>query len=221
MRRGMRRDVLMAEAGLVAGSGMLASTSLRAQSPMRDVAALNLPVEQDGNSRACRPAKFSSYGGADPAGELSCAIDDTPVFHAARSSEDEATRMIASKPCHAQPYGRPLGRLSERAPIINQAPECCACWLAAGVGYGSHPLQIHDHGDIGSGYPRRVAHESDPAGSLSDSHGGDVDEISAVGWTDRVLIDMVPSAAADDATPEQTARGAERRTNRYYEMHHG
>ena len=170
------------------------------------------------------------------AGEVSWTQNGISIYYAAKNSEEEAVRKIAEDTYHARMPIGPVGFTTERclmvnAMVLNYTPYPNAAtrylpfmmedeqydkWLSAAIGYWGHPLKAYDESEIWTVDPKHEAYRSVIADSLWDGYKGSVGEASAAVLSDFVMVNMVASVCAGQATPEEAAAEAERRAKRYY-----
>lgn len=169
-------------------------------------------------------------------GQVSWTQNGISIYYAAKNSEDERIKAIAEDTFHARmPIGA-VGRPTERCLMVNSMvfnftpypnaakrylqfmmeSEQYDPWLQASIGYWGHPLKAYENSAIWSVDPKHEAYKSVIADSLWDGYKGSVGEASAAVLSDFVMVQMVASVCADQATPEEAAAEAERRARRYY-----
>lgn len=169
-------------------------------------------------------------------GQVSWTQNGISVYYAAKNSEDAAIKAIAEDTYHARMPIGPVGRPTERCLMVNSMVfnftpypnaakrylqfmmehEQYDAWLQASIGYWGHPLKAYENSAIWSVDPKHEAYKSVIADSQWDGYKGSVGEASAAVLSDFVMVQMVASVCADQATPEEAAAEAERRARRYY-----
>lgn len=170
------------------------------------------------------------------AGEISWTQNGISIYYAAKNSDDAAVKAIAEDTYHARMPIGPVGITTERCLMVNSmvfnyTPYPNAAkrylqfmmeheqydqWLTAAIGYWGHPLKAYEASEIWSVDPKHEAFKSVIADSLWDGYQGSVGEASAAVLSDFVVVNMVASVCAGQATPEEAAAEAERRAKRYY-----
>jgi multiple sugar transport system substrate-binding protein len=169
-------------------------------------------------------------------GQVSWTQNGISIYYAAKNSEDKRIKAIAEDTYHARMPIGPVGRPTERCLMVNSMVfnftpypnaakrylqfmmehEQYDAWLQASIGYWGHPLKAYENSAIWSVDPKHEAYKSVIADSLWDGYKGSVGEASAAVLSDFVMVQMVASVCADQATPEEAAAEAERRARRYY-----
>lgn len=168
--------------------------------------------------------------------QLSWTQNGISVYYAAKNSDDPAIQAIAEDTFHARMPIGPVGMPTERCLMVNsmifnytpypnaaknylkfmmEAPQYDK-WLNASIGYWGHALKAYENSEIWSVDPKHEAYKSVIADSLWDGYKGSVGEASAAVLSDFVMVQMVASVCAEQATPEEAAAEAERRARRYY-----
>jgi multiple sugar transport system substrate-binding protein len=169
-------------------------------------------------------------------GQLSWTQNGISIYYAAKNSEDPTIKAIAEDTFHARMPVGPVGHATERCLMVNSmvfnyTPYPNAAkrylqfmmeheqydkWLTASIGYWGHPLKAYENSEIWSVDPKHDVFKSVIADSQWDGYKGSVGEASAAVLSDFVMVQMVASVCADQATPEEAAAEAERRARRYY-----
>ena len=170
------------------------------------------------------------------AGELSLTQNGISVYYAAKNSEDPAVKTMAEDIFHARMPIGPVGIPTERALLVNSMvfqhtkypnaakeylrfmleAEQYDPYLNACIGYWGHPLKAYEASAIWTADPKHEAYKDVIATSLWDGYKGSVGEASAAVLSDFVIVQMVASVCAGQATPEDAAQEAHRRCRRYY-----
>lgn len=158
------------------------------------------------------------------------------VYYAAKNSTDPALRAIAEDTYHARMPIGPVGFATERCLMVNSMifdytpyPNAAKAylqfmleaeqydkWLQASIGYWGHPLKAYEASEIWSVDPKHDAFKTVIGDSMWDGYRGSVGEASAAVLSEFVMVQMVASVCAGQATPEDAAAEAERRARRYY-----
>jgi len=169
-------------------------------------------------------------------GQISWTQNGISIYYAAKNSDDDRIQEIAKDTYHARMPIGPVGRPTERClmvngMIFNYTPYPNAAkrymqfmmereqydqWLQASIGYWGHPLQAYENSEIWEADPKHEVYRSIIKDSLWDGYKGSVGEASAAVLSDFVVVNMVASVCAGQATPEEAAAEAERRARRYY-----
>ena len=162
------------------------------------------------------------------AGELGLTQNGISIYYAAKNSEDPAIKEMAADIFHApMPIG-PVGFPTERALIVNSMifgytpypnaakeylrfmmeEEQYAPYLEACIGYWNHPLKTYDKHPIWTEDPKHEAYKHVLADALWDSYEGSISEASSAVLSEFVVVQMVASVCAEQATPEEAAAEA-------------
>jgi multiple sugar transport system substrate-binding protein len=170
------------------------------------------------------------------AGDISFTQNGISVYYAAKNSEDPAIREMAEDIHHARMPIGPVGKPTERCLLVNSmvfdyTPYPNAAkqylrfmmeeqqygpYLEACIGYWGHPLAAYESHPIWSADPKHEPFATVVKDSLWDGYKGSLGEASAAVLADFVVVQMVASVCAGQATPEEAAAEAERRAQRYY-----
>jgi multiple sugar transport system substrate-binding protein len=170
------------------------------------------------------------------AGEVGLTQNGISVYYAAKNSDDPAVKALAEDIYHAPMPVGPVGHPTERALIVNtmifgytpypnaakeylrfmMEQEQYAPYLEACIGYWNHPLKTYDKHPIWTEDPKHEPYKHVLADALWDSYEGSISEASSAVLSEFVLVQMVASVCAGQATPEEAAAEAQRRTERYY-----
>ena len=170
------------------------------------------------------------------AGEIGLTQNGISIYYAAKNSEDAAVKALAEDIYHAHMPIGPVGMPTERALILNQVVfgytkypnaakeflrftlerEQYDPYLNACIGYWNHPLQAYDASAVWTDDPKHEPFKDVIKASLWDGYKGNLGEASAAVLADFVVVQMVASVCAGQATPEEAAAEAERRAKRYY-----
>jgi len=168
--------------------------------------------------------------------QISWTQNGISIYYAAKNSDDQAIKEIAEDTYHARMPIGPVGQATERCLMVNSmvfnfTPYPNAAkrylqfmmeheqydqWLQASIGYWGHPLAAYENSEIWSVDPKHEVFKGVIEDSLWDGYKGSVGEASAAVLSDFVMVQMVASVCADQATPEEAAAEAERRARRYY-----
>ncbi len=169
-------------------------------------------------------------------GQISWTQNGISIYYAAKNSPDAALQAIAEDTFHARMPIGPVGRPTERCLMVNAMafdytpyPNAAKAylqfmmeheqydeWLNACIGYWGHPLKAYENSAIWSADPKHEQFKSVIADSQWDGYMGSVGEASAAVLSDFVMVQMVASVCAGQATPEEAAAEGERRARRYY-----
>jgi multiple sugar transport system substrate-binding protein len=170
------------------------------------------------------------------ADEISWTQNGISIYYAAKTSDDPAFNAIAEDTFHAKMPIGPVGRPTERclmvnSMIFNYTPYPNAAkqylrfmmeaeqydkWLTASIGYWGHPLKAYEASEIWSADPKHEAYKTVIADAQYTGYNGSVGEAAAAVLSDFVMVNMVASVCAGQATPAEAAAEAERRAQRYY-----
>ncbi|MGF1476322.1 MAG: ABC transporter substrate-binding protein [Geminicoccaceae bacterium] len=171
------------------------------------------------------------------AGQIGWTQNGISIYYAAKTSEEAAVQEIAKDTFHARmPIGEKPGRPTETALVVNSMvfdytpypnaakayltfmmeKEQYGTWLEECIGYWNHPLKAYDESPVWTVDPKHEAYKGVFSDSLWDGYRGSLGEASQAVLADFVVVQMVASVCADQATPEEAAAEAERRIKRYY-----
>jgi multiple sugar transport system substrate-binding protein len=169
-------------------------------------------------------------------GQCSWTQNGISIYYAAKNSPDPALQAIAEDTYHARMPIGPVGHATERCLMVNAMafdytpyPNAAKAylqfmmeheqydeWLNACIGYWGHPLKAYENSAIWTADPKHEQFKSVIADSQWDGYKGSVGEASAAVLSEFVMVQMVASVCAGQATPEEAAAEAERRARRYY-----
>lgn len=169
-------------------------------------------------------------------GQVSWTQNGISIYYALKTSEDPALQALAEDTFHARMPIGPVGFPTERALIVNgmvfnytpfpnaakaymmhmMEAEQYDPYLNACIGYWGHPLAAYEASEIWTADPKHEAYRDVIADSIWDGYKGSVGEASAAVLSDFVVVNMVASVCAGQATPEEAAEEAARRAMRYY-----
>lgn len=170
------------------------------------------------------------------AGEIGLTQNGISIYYAAKNSEDANVRALAEDIYHTRMPIGPIGMPTERALVLNQMVfayskypnaakeflrfmmehEQYDPYLNACIGYWNHPLQAYDASAVWSADPKHEPFKHVLKDALWDSYRGTIRPESAAVLADFVIVQMVASVCAGQATPEEAAAEADRRIRRYY-----
>jgi multiple sugar transport system substrate-binding protein len=169
-------------------------------------------------------------------GQVSWTQNGISIYYAAKNSDNPGIQAIAEDTFHSRMPIGPVGHGTERCLMVNSMvfnftpyPNAAKAYLQfmmeheqydpylnACIGYWGHPLQAYENSAIWEADPKHDAFRTVIADSLWDGYKGSVGEASAAVLSDFVMVQMVASVCAGQATPEEAAAEAERRARRYY-----
>jgi multiple sugar transport system substrate-binding protein len=170
------------------------------------------------------------------AGEIGLTQNGISIYYAAKNSDDPAVKALAEDIYHAKMPLGPVGVPTERALVVNQMvfnytkypnaakefirfmleKEQYDPYLQACIGYWNHPLQAYDASEVWTVDPKHEPFKHVLKDSLWDGYKGSLGEASAAVLADFVVVQMVASVCAGQATPEDAAAEAEQRAKRSY-----
>jgi len=169
-------------------------------------------------------------------GEISLTQNGISIYYAAKNSEDPAVKEMAEDIYHARMPVGPVGFPTERALVVNpmvfahtdypnaakeylrfmMEEEQYAPYLEACIGYWNHPLQTYDNHPVWTEDPKHEPFKHVLKDALWDGYEGSISEASSTVLSEFVVVQMVASVCAGQATPEEAAAEAQRRAERYY-----
>ena len=170
------------------------------------------------------------------AGEISLTTNGISVYYAAKTSDDAKLKTMAEDIYHADfPIG-PVGFPTQGALVINsvvmnytpypnaakeylrfmmEAPQYTA-WQSASIGYWCHPLAAYDNADIWTSDPKIGAYRNIIRNGLPQSYKGKPSPKAAAAKADFVVLNMFQSVCAGQQSPQEAAKEAQKRGERYY-----
>jgi len=168
--------------------------------------------------------------------QISWTQNGISIYYALKTSDDPALQAMAEDTFHARMPIGPVGETTERCLIVNgmvfdytpypnaakaymtfmMEAEQYDPYLNACIGYWGHPLRAYESSDVWTVDPKHELYRGVIADSLWDGYAGSIGEASAAVLSDFVVVNMVASVCAGQATPEEAAEEAERRCLRYY-----
>jgi multiple sugar transport system substrate-binding protein len=169
-------------------------------------------------------------------GQVSWTQNGISVYYALKTSDDPALQALAEDTFHARMPIGPVGQPTERCLIVNgmifnytaypnaakaymtfmMESEQYDPYLNACIGYWGHPLAAYEASEVWTADPKHEPYADVIKNALWDGYKGSVGEASAAVLSDFVVVNMVASVCAGQATPEEAAEEAERRALRYY-----
>ncbi|MEZ5930895.1 MAG: extracellular solute-binding protein [Alphaproteobacteria bacterium] len=170
------------------------------------------------------------------AGEIGLTQNGISIYYAAKNSDDAAVKALAEDIYHAEVPIGPVGRPTQRALVVNSMvfgytpypnaakeylrfmmeEEQYAPYLDACIGYWNHPLQTYDSHPVWTTDPKHEPYKHVFRDALWDGYSGSISEQSSVVLSEFVIVQMIASVCAGEATPEEAVAEAERRTLRYF-----
>ncbi|BCB18218.1 ABC transporter substrate-binding protein [Bosea sp. ANAM02] len=170
------------------------------------------------------------------AGEVGLTQNGVSLYFSIKNSKDEKTAAIGKDLNHATMPVGPLGRPSEPALIINamafkhtkypnaakeylrfmMEKEQYDKWLTGCYGYWAQPLKGYAESKVWQADPKIVVYRDTWDRALWSGYKGAINEAAGTVNAEYVVVQMVASVCAGQATPEEAAKEAERRAKRYY-----
>ncbi len=170
------------------------------------------------------------------AGEIGVTQNGVSLYFSIKNSKDEKTAAIGKDLNHATMPVGPLGRPSEPALVINamafkhtkypnaakeylrfmMEKEQYDKWLTGCYGYWAQPLKGYATSKVWEADPKIVVYRDTWERALWSGYKGSINEAAGTVNAEYVVVQMVASVCAGQATPEEAAREAERRAKRYY-----
>ena len=89
-------------------------------------------------------------------------------------------------------------------------------WLTGCFGYWTQPLKGYAESKVWSGDPKILVYRDTWERALWSGYKGSINEAAGTVNAEYVVVQMVASVCAGQATPEEAAAEAERRAKRYY-----
>ena len=90
--------------------------------------------------------------------------------------------------------------------------------LKAGQAFFINSLRDYDKHPIWSSDPKYTVFKEIPDSGLPYSHAGDIGYASTGCLTDFIIVDMAAEALTGKMSPQEAAKRAEKRANRYYRV---
>lgn len=91
-------------------------------------------------------------------------------------------------------------------------------FLEASVGYLSHPLKAFDDNPVWAADPKRKVFKDTVHRSRLFAHSGSLGYAAVSAFADFIVVNMVAEAALGTKTPEEAAKDAHKRAERYYKI---
>jgi multiple sugar transport system substrate-binding protein len=168
------------------------------------------------------------------AGELFLTANGVSLYFALKN--DPATKAIAEDTEHAPlikglaataPQGATTlnGMLFKHSKYPNAAKAYLAFmmeaeqydpWLVGCLGYWSHPLNAYDKSKVWESDPKIALYRDTMNNRFWSGYKGPITQAAGTVTAEYILVQMCASVASGQATPEDAAKEAERRTRRYY-----
>lgn len=168
------------------------------------------------------------------AGELFLTANGVSLYFALKN--DPATKAIADDTEHAPlikglaataPQGATTlnGMLFKHSKHPNAAKAYLAFmmeaeqydpWLVGCLGYWSHPLNAYDKSKVWDSDPKIALYRDTMNNRFWSGYKGPITQAAGTVTAEYILVQMCASVASGQATPEDAAKEAERRTRRYY-----
>ena len=170
------------------------------------------------------------------AGEIGLTQNGVSIYYAAKNSSDPALKAIAEDIGHASfPVG-PVGKPTQGVLVINgcvfkhtkypnaareylrfmMEQEQYAAWEQASIGYWCHPLKAYDANPVWTQDPKVTAYRDILRLGLPQSYKGRPSRAASAANADSVVPQMFASVCSGQATPQQAAKEAQRRAERYF-----
>ena len=149
---------------------------------------------------------------------------------------DPATRAIAEDTDHApMPFGV-VGKPPQSSLILNgmvfrhtKAPNASKAyiqfmmeaeqydaWLTGCLGYWSHTLRAYGKSAVWDSDPKLAVYRNGTENQFWTGYKGPITHAAGTVAAEYIMVQMCASVASGQATPQEAAREAERRTRRYY-----
>jgi multiple sugar transport system substrate-binding protein len=96
-----------------------------------------------------------------------------------------------------------------------EAPQYAA-WQTASIGYWNHPLAAYDGNDIWTSDPKITAYRDILRNALPQSYKGKPSPEASAAKADFVTLNMFQSVVAGQQSPQDAAKEAQRRGERYF-----
>ena len=172
------------------------------------------------------------------AGELSATNNGISIYYAAKTSSDAAVAALAEDIYHQQMPVGPVGKPTElhlftQAMLFkySKVPEAAKeylrfmyekeqyePWQTASLGYVSHPLAAYGDNKVWNDDPKAVPYRDAVKNMLWNGYSGELGYSSAAAMADYIVIDMFASVCAGEATPQEAAERAQKRSERFYRV---
>ncbi len=171
------------------------------------------------------------------AGEIGLTQNGVSLYFSIKNSKDEKTAEIGKDLNHApMPVGAGVGRPTETSLVINamvfkhtkfpnaakeylrfmMETEQYDKWLTGCFGYWTQPLKGYAKSKVWESDPKILVYRDTWERALWSGYKGAITEAAGTVNAEYVMVQMVASVCAGQATPEQAAAEAERRAKRYY-----
>jgi multiple sugar transport system substrate-binding protein len=168
------------------------------------------------------------------AGQISATSNGVSIYYAAK--QDPNSLAPASDINHAPLPSGIVGRTPESGLMLNamvfqhtkypnaakqylrfmMEKEQYDKWLTACVGYWAQPLKAYASSEVWNLDPKISAYRDTCANTFWNGYKGPINAASGAVVADYVLVHMFAAVATGEATPEDAAKAAQRRAERYY-----
>jgi multiple sugar transport system substrate-binding protein len=89
-------------------------------------------------------------------------------------------------------------------------------WLTGCLGYWAHPLKAYNASKVWDSDPKLAVYREGMNNQFWTGYKGPISQAAGTVAAEYILVQMCASVASGQATPEEAAKEAERRTRRYY-----
>lgn len=170
------------------------------------------------------------------AGEIGLTQNGVSLYFSIKNSKDPEIAKIGPDLNHARMPVGPVGRPTETALVVNamafkhtKYPNAAKAylqfmmeqeqydkWLTGCYGYWAQPLKAYAKSKVWESDPKITLYRDTIENALWYGYKGPITEAASAVNAEYVMVQMVASVCAGQATPEQAAAEAERRAKRYY-----
>lgn len=168
------------------------------------------------------------------ANELFLTANGVSLYFALKN--DPATKPIADDTNHAPLMSGVVGKQPQSALVLNamvfkhsKYPNAAKAylqymmeseqydpWLTGCLGYWAHPLNAYGKSKVWDSDPKLAVYRDGMNNAFWTGYKGPISQAAGTVAAEYILVQMCASVASGQATPEEAAKEAQRRTQRYY-----
>jgi len=168
------------------------------------------------------------------ANELFLTANGVSLYFALKN--DPATKAIADDTNHAPLMSGVIGKQPQSALVLNamvfkhsKYPNAAKAylqymmeaeqydpWLTGCLGYWAHPLNAYGKSKVWDSDPKLAVYRDGMNNSFWTGYKGPISQAAGTVAAEYILVQMCASVASGQATPEDAAKEAQRRAQRYY-----
>ena len=166
--------------------------------------------------------------------ELHLTANGVSLYFALKN--DPATKAIAEDTDHAPLMSGIIGKQPQSALVLNamvfkhskfpnaakaylqymMEAEQYDTWLTGCLGYWAHPLKAYGQSKVWTSDPKIAVYKDGMNNQFWTGYKGPINQSAGAVAAEYIQVQMCASVASGQATPEEAAKEAERRSRRYY-----